>query len=65
MRIPQLFIRVGPNRFSPVTSPVYSKPLYFWDERSQRIIPAEGQLKISVLEGVAYFVEDGVVDSGV
>lgn len=65
MRIPQLFIRVGPNRFSPVASPVYNKPLYFWDEASQSIIPAEGHLKLSVSEGVVYFVEKGVVDSGV
>jgi len=65
MKMPQLFVRVGPNRFSPVSSPICNKPLYFWDDTSQQVVPAEGRLKLNVFEGVSYFVEDGVLDSGV
>lgn len=65
MKIPQLFLKVGQNRYCPVTSPMNSKPLYFWDDTVSQIVPAEDKLKIHVVEGVAYFVEDDGLNSRV
>lgn len=56
MKIPQLFVRIGSNKFVPISSPVSSKPLYFWDELRQEIVPDEGELQLRVIEGCAYFV---------
>lgn len=55
MKIPQLFIRVG-NGFSPIGDPVYNRPIYFWDDSLQRIVPDEGQLHLKVIEGSPYLV---------
>ena len=62
MKIPQLFVKIGPNRYSPVAEPIKNKPLYFWDEKSQQIIPAENRLKMDVFESVSYFVDISGVD---
>lgn len=56
MKIPQLFVRIGNNKFIPISSPVSSKPLYFWDELKQQIVPDEGELRLRVIEGCPYFV---------
>ena len=56
MKIPQLFVRIGNNKFIPVSSPVSSKPLYFWDELKQQIVPDEGELRLRVIDGCPYFV---------
>ena len=56
MKIPQLFIKTGQNKFSPVHEPIENKPLYFWDDTLQRIVPAENKLKMVVVENVVYFV---------
>lgn len=56
MKIPQLFIKIGHNRFSPIHTPVYNKPLYFWDDLVQQIVPDEGRLKLKIIDGCPYFV---------
>ena len=56
MKIPQLFVRIGNNKFIPVSHPVGSKHLYFWDEIKQQIVPDEGELQLRVIEGCSYFV---------
>ena len=55
MKIPQLFVKVGHNRFCPVPHTITNKPLYFWDEVDQEIKPAD-QLKLRVIDGCPYFV---------
>ena len=56
MKTPQLFVKIGKNKFIPVYRPVNSKPLYFWDDVKQRILPAEGKLKPKKIDGVTYLV---------
>lgn len=56
MKIPQLFVKIGDNKFSPVSHPVYNKPVYFWDDLTQRIIPDEGELKLKIIDGCPYLV---------
>ena len=56
MKIPQLFIRVGPNKFSPIQRPMSGKPLYFWDDSSQQILPNEGRLQPMNIGGFDYLV---------
>lgn len=56
MKIPQLFVNIGNNKFIPVSRPVNNKPVYFWDDLTQRIIPDEGELKLRIIDGCPYFV---------
>ena len=56
MRIPQLFIRTSNNKFVLVSHPIKNKPLYFWDEFKQQIVPAKGKLQMQVVEGCPYLV---------
>lgn len=56
MRIPQLFIKIGKDRYYPVARPVKNKPLYFWNDLERRIVPAENVLKTKIIEGRLYFV---------
>ena len=56
MKIPQLFVKVGNNRFIPVSHPIKNKPLYFWDDQSKEIKPAEDALKIKVISGHSFLV---------
>jgi len=56
MKIPQLFVSIGNNRFIPVTSPVYNKPMYFWDDDSKRIMPVDDKLKLRVVNGNPFYV---------
>lgn len=50
-------------------APVFDPKEYMrrdeFDERVNAIVAAQGRLKLNVFEGVSYFVEDGVLDSGV
>lgn len=39
MRLPQLFVKVGKDRFVPVYTIPLNKPLYAWDDSKQRILP--------------------------
>ena len=59
MKIPQLFVRIGNNRFMPISHPVNNKPLYFWDELKQQIVPDDGKLRLKIIEGCPYFVLEG------
>lgn len=56
MKIPQLFVKIGNNKFSLVSRPVYNSPVYFWDDLTQRIIPDEGELKLRIIDGCPYLV---------
>lgn len=56
MKTPQLFVKIGKNKFIPVYHPVRIEGLYFWDDTEQAILPAEGKLKPVGIEGVLYFV---------
>lgn len=56
MKIPQLFVKIGNNKFVPVSSPVISKPLYFWDELKQQIVQDDGELRMRIIEGYPYFI---------
>lgn len=56
MQIPQLFVKVGVNRFVPIASPANTTQLYFWDDVRQQILPAEGELLLRIIEGCPYFV---------
>lgn len=56
MKTPQLFVKVGKDKYIPVLHPVKSKPLYFWDDVKKTILPAKGQLKRTKIDGVVYFV---------
>lgn len=58
MIIPQLFIKVGANRFIPVSQPENGKSLYYWDELRQQITLADGMLRRQVIEDCPYFVLD-------
>ena len=40
MRLPQLFVRVGRNRFAPVASVPVGKDAYMWDDELRQIVPA-------------------------
>lgn len=55
MKIPQLFVRIGNNKFCPVPHTITNKPLYFWDDSAQEIKPAD-KLKLKVIDGCPYFV---------
>ena len=39
MTIPQLFIKIGSNRYATVDKPVRNKDLYAWDDSKGRIVP--------------------------
>ncbi len=39
MKQPQLFIRIGSDRYAPIEAPIEGEPLYAWDDESQRILP--------------------------
>lgn len=39
MKQPQLFIRVGRDRYVPIYAPVKGVDLYAWDDSKQRIVP--------------------------
>ena len=56
MKIPQLFVKIGNNRFSPVSSPVDNKPMYFWDDSTQQITQDKGELKLRIIDGCPYLV---------
>lgn len=56
MKIPQLFVKIGNNKFSPVSRPVYNRSVYFWDDLTQRIIPDDGELKLRIIDGCPYLV---------
>lgn len=56
MKIPQLFVKIGNNKFIPVSHPVNNRPVYFWDDLAQRIIPDEGELKLRIIDGCPYLV---------
>lgn len=58
MIIPQLFVKVGTNRFIPIAQPQSDEPLYYWDEQKQQITLAEGMLRRQVIEDCPYFVLD-------
>lgn len=60
MKIPQLFVKVGRNKYTPIPQPVKDPPLYFWDDEQKRIAPAKGHLKPHMCEGVLYFVLEDV-----
>lgn len=56
MKIPQLFVKIGNNKFSPISHPVNNKPMYFWDDSAQRIVPDEDRLKLRIINGCPYLV---------
>lgn len=56
MKMPQLFVKVGNNKYSPISSPVKNKPVYFWDDLTKQIVPDDGRLKLKVIDGCPYFV---------
>lgn len=37
----QLFIRVGKDRYIPVTEPVPGEALFIWDQERHRIVPLD------------------------
>lgn len=39
LKQPQLFVRVGRNRYVPVERPWPGYDLYVWDDELQRIVP--------------------------
>ena len=39
MKLPQLFVRVGRNRFAPVDTGYDGKELYMWDDDKEQIVP--------------------------
>lgn len=41
MRLPQLFVRIGRNKFAPVYSMVEGEDLYMWDDDLKQIIPLD------------------------
>lgn len=56
MKIPQLFIKVGNNKFTPISHPVKGKAVYFWDEATKSIVPAKDRLQREVIQGHYYFI---------
>lgn len=38
MKMPQLYIRVGKDRFAPVDKPVKGEDTYAWDDKIKRIV---------------------------
>lgn len=56
MKIPQLFIKVGNNKFTPISYPVKGKAVYFWDEAAKSIVPAKDRLQMEVIHGHYYFI---------
>lgn len=53
-KLPQLFIRIGNDRYIPVSHPVNDRNLYFWDDSKQQILPDNGELKLQIVCGSPY-----------
>lgn len=52
---PQVFIRVGKDRYAPVYPPYpTSEELYVWDSSIEQIVPAGGALSVSVDKGLPH-----------
>lgn len=56
MKIPQLFVRIGKDKYLPVERPKTEQDLYFWDEEKQQIVPTDDRLKRQEIEGSVYLV---------
>lgn len=56
MKIPQLFVRIGKDKYLPVDTPKTEQDLYFWDEEKQQIVPTDDRLKRQEIEGSVYLV---------
>lgn len=39
LKQPQLFVKLGKNRYAPIEPPYPDKDLYMWDDLSKRIVP--------------------------
>lgn len=56
MKIPQLFIKIGNNKFIPIPGHITNQQLYFWDDLTKQIVADEGQLHLRVISGCPYLV---------
>ena len=56
MKIPQLFIKAGNNRFIPVSNPIRGKAIYFWDDSIEQIVPADSRLQKEIIHGRHYLI---------
>lgn len=63
MKIPQLFVKAGNNRFIPVSSPIDGESIYFWDESVKKIVPAEDRLYRKIIQGCQYFILKSSISS--
>lgn len=44
MMYPQLFIRLGKDRYAPVPDMIPNEVMYQWDEGQQRILPVKTEI---------------------
>lgn len=51
MKQPQLFIRVGRDRYVPIYAPVKGIDLYAWDDSKQMIVPYTKESSSEPLRG--------------
>lgn len=51
MKQPQLFIRVGRDRYIPIYAPVKGVDLYAWDDSKQMIVPYTKESSSETLRG--------------